>query len=234
MALIDEICAQAQQRIKIDARLHENGVDVHIHCRSDGIYLTGTVARLAQRHYVEEDVRVVAGDLAGGPLPIRIVNELRVGERHPDGEVRDKVFRTMIEDPYLDETKMWVEVDDGVVTLRGEVESFTKKRLAGAFAWWTPGTLDVRNELAVLHPEEDSEELLAEAIELVFDKDPLVNESEVTVITHDGLVHLIGTVASDIARDAAEQDAWAVLGTERVVNDLESTPAPMQPPTTGP
>ena len=233
MALIDEICAQAQQRIKNDARLRGNGVDVQIQCRPDGIYLTGDVARLSQRHYAEEDVRLVAGELAGGPPKIRIVNALRVGERRPDGEVRDKVFRTMVDDPYLDETKMSVEVNDGVVTLRGEVESLTKKRLAGAFAWWTPGTRDVRNELAVLHPEEDSEDLLAEAIELVLDKDPLVNESEVTVITHDGLVRLIGTVASDIARDAAEQDAWAVLGTKRVVNDLESTP-PMQPPTTGP
>ncbi|MBI2939340.1 MAG: BON domain-containing protein [Chloroflexi bacterium] len=224
MTELETTCAQAQRRIKLDTRLHEEGVAVHVECRPDGVYLTGSVARMAQRHYAEEDVRLTAGEAS---LPL--VDELMVGPERPDGEVRDKVIHTLVADSSIDETAITVEVQNGVVTLRGMVDSITKKRLPGALCWWIPGVRDVRNELTVLHPEDDSEDLLAEAVELVLDKDPLVDETGVTVITHDGLVRLIGTVASQIARDAAEQDAWAVPGTRRVQNDLEivSPPAPL-------
>ena len=36
-------------------------------------------------------------------------------------------------------------VEDGIVTLDGEVPSLTHKRLAGVFAWWVPGSRDVIN-----------------------------------------------------------------------------------------
>ncbi|MBI2938867.1 MAG: BON domain-containing protein [Chloroflexi bacterium] len=221
MTELETVCAQAQRRIKLDKRLHEEGVAVHVECRPDGVCLTGSVARLAQRYYAEEDVRLTAGEAS---LPL--VDDLMIGPERPDGEVRDKVIRTLVADPHIDETAITVEVQNGVVTLRGMVDSITRKRLPGALCWWIPGVRDVRNGLTVLYPEDDGEDLLAEAVELVLDKDPLVDDSGITVITHDGLVHLTGTVTSEIARDAAEQDAWSVLGTRRVQNDLEIAPPP--------
>src|SRR5690606_23752720 len=48
-----------------------------------------------------------------------------------------------------DRRQWWIDVrvDEGVVTLDGTVQSLSHKRLAGAMAWWVPGSRDVVNGL---------------------------------------------------------------------------------------
>jgi hypothetical protein len=46
-----------------------------------------------------------------------------------------------------------VQVQDGVVTLNGQVPSLSHKRLTGVLAWWVPGTRDVINGLEETPPK---------------------------------------------------------------------------------
>ncbi len=113
-----------------------------------------------------------------------------------------------------------IAVNDGVVTLDGQVPSQSHKRLAGVFAWWVPGTRDVVNGLEVEPPEEDGDGEIGDAVRIALEKDPLVDAGNVGVTVRRGEVTLHGAVASPEQRDAAEMDAWFVFGVDRVVNGL--------------
>jgi osmotically-inducible protein OsmY len=113
-----------------------------------------------------------------------------------------------------------VAVDDGVVTLDGQVPSLCHKRLAGVLAWWIPGSRDVINSLVVEPPEEDNDEELTEAVRLVLTKDPLLQGNHMRVWAKGRLVTLEGVVPNASIREIAEFDAWYVLGVEGVINWL--------------
>jgi len=58
----------------------------------------------------------------------------------------------------------------------------------------------------------------------VLEKDHLVKEDNIRVITKNSVVTLEGEIPSDAQRNMAEFDAWYVLGVERVVNELTVRP----------
>jgi len=108
----------------------------------------------------------------------------------------------------------------GVVTLAGEVPSLAQKRLAGVLAWWSSGTCDVANSLDVQPAEEDSDELICDAVRVVLDRDSAIHAAGIRVGARDGRVTLAGTVRTASELAAAEHDTWFVLGVRDVVNHL--------------
>lgn len=115
-------------------------------------------------------------------------------------------------------------VEDGVITLDGDVPGLAQKRLAGVLAWWIPGARDVVNGLGVLPEEQDSDDEIADAVRFALEKDPLVNASQIRVGVKRGAVTLAGLTRSDSERDMAEFDAWYVFGVDRVDNYIQTRP----------
>lgn len=113
-----------------------------------------------------------------------------------------------------------VSIARGVVTLEGEVPSIAQKRLVGVLGWWTPGVVDVVNNLSVQPPEEDSDGALADALRLVLEKDQRVHTVGIRVGARSGVVTLKGTVPEEKERAIVERNAWYVFGVEDVVNRL--------------
>lgn len=66
-----------------------------------------------------------------------------------DEEILDAVRRKLYEDVWVDIDRIDVEVEDGVVTLRGEVDDFMEARYAWDDAWETEGVRGVINQLTV-------------------------------------------------------------------------------------
>jgi hypothetical protein len=71
------------------------------------------------------------------------------GEELGDDEVREAVYRRMEADAWLDPQRIGVAVEDGVVTLTGEVDDFLEARYAWDDAWEAEGVRGVVNNLAV-------------------------------------------------------------------------------------
>jgi len=132
----------------------------------------------------------------------------------------DKGQPELISDPISASGAIDIRVAEGVVTLDGEVPGLGHKRLAGALAWWVPGSRDVINGLGVAPPEEDSDAEITDAVRLVLEKDPFVNPDQVRVTTSNATVILEGLVPTESERDMAEHDAWYVFGVENVVNRI--------------
>lgn len=135
-------------------------------------------------------------------------------------EIRGDDFEAVRGVPANRRGRLLVEVDDGVVTLNGEVPGLASKRLAGLLAWWVPGSRDVVNGLAVEPPEEDAPVRIEESVRIALEKDRFVNASQIRVGVRYTIVRLTGLVASEAERNMAENDAWYIFGVDKVVNEI--------------
>lgn len=113
------------------------------------------------------------------------------------------------------------EVRDGVVILNGAVPGLVSQRLAGAMAWWVPGVRDVVNGLEPDPPEEDAPIRIEEAVRVVLDRNPLIDDTQIRVGVRLGVVRLTGAVPSEAQRAIAEADAFSVIGVDDVINEIE-------------
>jgi osmotically-inducible protein OsmY len=130
-------------------------------------------------------------------------------------------FPKVLREPDEPEGRIDLEVRDGVVILNGEVPGRVSQRLAGVMAWWVPGVRDVVNGLAPMPPEEDAPIRIEEAVRVVLDRNPYVDDSQIRIGVRDRTVRLTGLVRNVAERDMAESDAFCVLGVDAVVNELE-------------
>jgi BON domain len=69
--------------------------------------------------------------------------------RRDDGEIRTEVEEALFYDTWVDAQRIAVEVEDGVVTLRGTLPSYEEVRYATDDAWEVAGVRGVRSELVV-------------------------------------------------------------------------------------
>lgn len=220
------LAQRVQRAIAADPRL--TGMNPHIVEQNGTVSLEGWVADLQTRKLLG-----LVADKTVGPDKVR--NNLLVGppNQRPDEEICRAVDDFMMEDRYLNPTTIHAAVHDGVVHLTGAVDTTMHWRFAGALCWWIPGVRGVRNDLRVTRPEPASDDLLVAAVQLMFDKDPLVDVTELEAIARSGVVTLSGTVAGRDAKDAAESDAWALEGVRDVVNQIEVVEIPGGPPIEG-
>jgi osmotically-inducible protein OsmY len=114
-----------------------------------------------------------------------------------------------------------VTVQDGVVTLTGQVISLSHRRLAGVLAWWAGSCCEVVNLLDVSPAEENSDDESTEALHLVLEADPCVRADQIVVKSQNHRVILEGWVSSEAERRQAEQDAWYLDQIDRVVNRID-------------
>lgn len=215
--------------------LHGNPISVT--CSGSEATLSGDTESLAAKKMALETAAKVPG-VSG------IIDRLHVMPAEPmeDGELRTHVCNALLAetqlDPYALRVKVKgrmesvrepinpsgaieVDVENGIVTLNGQVASLSQKRMAGVLAWWVPGSRDVINGLEIDPPEEDNDYEVIDAIRLALEKDPFVNASQVRVRCTDYTVTLEGIVASEAERRMAEADAWYVFRVNRVKNALQ-------------
>ncbi len=156
-----------------------------------------------------------------------IVDRLRVkpSARMSDAEIRNHLYDAFAGEGALTGLKIEAEVKDGIVDLEGEVWSLSHKRLAGALAWWVPGSVDVINSIEVVPSERDNDDEVSDALRLILEKDRLVDAASLKVSTRDWIVTLEGVAGSEEEREAAEDDAWFTWGVNGVVNKIIVDPA---------
>lgn len=233
-SVLDSIRAAMEHHPSIHLAPHP----VHLSLEKDDVLvLEGEVQDVASKKLLLEVAAATPG-LAG------LVDRLHVTPARPmsDAEVRQHVLDALLDEPALRDCGvrvregatvrllrptapgtrggLEVRVEDGVVTLDGDINSLAAKRLAGVLAWWVPGVRDVVNGLGVEPPEPDSDAEISEAVHVVLEKDPFLDAGEIAVDTHGRTVTLRGVVHGEEQRRMAENDVWYVFGVDKVENRL--------------
>lgn len=236
----EKLLSQIQAVLEHEPRVNLHRFPVSLALDSEGsVIVEGEVESIAAKKTALRRVAEVTGVAA-------IVDRLRVAAPRAmgDGEIRDHLRDALIGEPALgnygirvrnDEGTSiarepapgcsdWIEisVDAGVATLTGQAGSLSHKSLAGALAWWVPGSRDVVNGLEVVPPVELDDREINDAVCLILDKDPLINANRVRVRTAGAVVTLEGLVANQTEAEMAEMDAWCTFGVDSVTNLLET------------
>jgi len=205
-------------KASLEKELHIDPIKnpIHLKMEGDAILMGGVVDRISHK----KKALLVAMGISGTS---GVIDRLLVmpAKEMGDKEIKNHICDAFLEEPTLRDITIEVDVNNGMVDLEGTVPSLSHKRLAGVLAWWVPGSADVINSLEVTPPEEDSDDEITDAVVLALEKDKLVNHSNIKVTTKNCVVTLNGVVKSEIAKEAAEDDAWYVWGVNEVVSRLK-------------
>ncbi len=237
MSIAEEVLKEVRAAFEHEPRINLYHYPVHIAFSDGDLVLEGKMETIVAKKLALELAAAVPG-VSG------IVDRLHVAPAQPmgDGAIRDHVRDALLQEPVFENCRIrvWdknqvetcrepgsasagdieVAVEEGLVTLNGQVPSLSHKRLAGVLAWWVPGSRDVINGLDVVPPEEDNDDEITDAVGLVLEKDPFVNADQIRVRTKNSIVTLEGLVANDTEKAMAEFDAWYVFGVDKVINAL--------------
>lgn len=149
-----------------------------------------------------------------------------VGEQVDDATLQMRVGRALIADPQTSRFGIDVDVVDGVVYLKGDVDSENEKMQAGRVAANTVGVKEVKNDLQIegMMPEgEDSRSDIAirTSVGTRLMADPDTSRMNIDVDVVNGVVYLTGIVESEREKKAAERLVRGIDGVQDVKNQLE-------------
>ncbi len=235
-----EIVRKVHAALGRDPRVNLRRHPIVIEYQSDGsLVLQGETESLAAKKIALELAASIGGSIG-------IVDRLRVAPAQPmgDGAIRDHLRAALLQEGVFTNCRIQsaeerrvraaveaaadrgsyieIAVADGVVTLNGQVESLSHKRLAGLLAWWVPGTRDVVNGIEVKPPENDSDDEITAAVTIALEMDHLVASESIKVSTRNSVVTLQGVVPNRRQAEMAEADAWYIFGVDGVINHMSA------------
>jgi osmotically-inducible protein OsmY len=148
-----------------------------------------------------------------------------------DQEIQQDVFRELRWDSRVKQTEIGVEVDNGVVTLTGNVDSYAKKLAAREAAHRVIGVLDVADDIQAKSPgsvgRTDTE--IAKAVRLSLEWDAFVPDQKIRSTVSEGFVTLEGEVATLREKEDAEAALRNLAGVRGVRNRLFVTAVKADP-----
>lgn len=143
-----------------------------------------------------------------------------------DKELKQHVQNALDWEPSLDATDVGVSVDESVVTLRGNVASFSEKMTAERVALRVYGVKGLANDLVVHLPcgFERTDTEIAQAALAALKWNTLVPADSVTVTVTNGRVGLTGAVKWNYQKDAAARAVRELMGVKGITNSIVVKP----------
>jgi osmotically-inducible protein OsmY len=145
---------------------------------------------------------------------------------HTDQDIQRDVQLELKWDARLTPSEIGVSVKNGVVTLSGWVDQFTKKWAAERAALRVRGVRAVVNEIQVRHEDESqlSDVAIAESAGRALELDTLVPVDSIKLIVSGGWITLRGEVEHEYQRTEAERVVRTLFGVKGVTNLIKIRP----------
>ncbi|MFT5736672.1 MAG: osmotically-inducible protein OsmY [Maribacter sp.] len=139
-----------------------------------------------------------------------------------DSQIKMDVQDELDWEPSIDETKIGVAVDDGVVTLSGEVDSYAKKIAAEKAAKSVYGVKAVAEDIMVKYSSSftRSDTEIAKAALNALKWHSSVPNDTVMVKVENGWVYLTGELKWDYQKDSAKNAIKDLTGVKGVSNGI--------------
>lgn len=136
-------------------------------------------------------------------------------------ELKKDINDALLFDPATEAYEIEVHVNNGSITLTGQVESNQERYLCEELVKGVKGVKAVNNEIQVYYPEKRPDSELKKEIERLLKLNIWIEESGIDVKVENGHVDLSGRVGSLIEREKAYTNSW-VFGVKSVsYSDLE-------------
>jgi len=143
-----------------------------------------------------------------------------------DKELKQHVQNAFDWEPSLDATDIGISVDAGVVTLRGNIPSYSEKVTAERVALRVFGVKAVANDLVVHLPStfERTDTEIAQAAVAALKWNTVVPHDRVTVAVTNGWITLSGKVNWNYQKDAIARAVRDLSGVTGVINNVVVEP----------
>jgi hyperosmotically inducible protein len=162
--------------------------------------------------------------LAVAALAAGCASTRSTGEQIDDAAITAAVKAQLAGDPDVKSFGIDVDTIEGVVSLRGNVDTAAQRAETERIARAVGGVRGVRNELTVQSPETIGTHIddagITAAVKTAFAADPDVKALSIDVDTRDGVVTLSGRVETSAMRARAEDLARRTNGVKAVRNQL--------------
>lgn len=182
------------------------------------VTLTGAVGSLPEKWNAERAVERVSG-VRGVANDI----EVRLTEERGDPEIAEAAANALQWNAMVPADRVTAEVEDGWITLTGEVDHDYQRRAAEREVRYLWGVRGVSNLISV-EPQVSPEEIKAE-VQRAFQRQATLDANQVTVEVSGNVVTLRGEVRTLAERRQAERAAWAAPGVSDVRNHLTADAA---------
>jgi len=166
--------------------------------------------------------------VVGGALLTGSANALgKADEKTPinDSWLTSKTKIALFADARVKGSEINVETTQGVVMIRGKVDSDAAKQAAEGIAKGIDGVKSVKNDLQVIAPSkreaiDDKDAAITTRVNEQIAKDSSLRKSGIHAQTNAGVVSLSGEVQDLMTSAQASWTAWQVPGVKSVKNDL--------------
>ena len=213
--------------MKSDSQLHKDIVDelrwdprvkeaeIAVSAKDGVVTLTGSVDTYAQKYAAERVVERATGVRAiADDLQVRLQNSLL----RSDTDIAHAAVNALRWDTEVPDEKITVKVNDGWVSLKGEVEWNYQKTAAERDTRYLAGVKGISNMITV--KPRVSADAVKSKIEAALKRSAELDAKHITVEALGGKVTLTGTVRSWTERSDAERAAWAAPGVAEVEDRL--------------
>jgi osmotically-inducible protein OsmY len=139
-----------------------------------------------------------------------------------DVDIRRDVESELRWDPSIDDTRVGVTVSNGVVTLTGDVRSYSDRLAADDIAKRVSGVRAIANDIQVKIPRSGvrTDTDIAEAAANVLQWNVSLSDTQIKPVIKDGWVTLGGKVNWGYQRITAENAVRHLMGVKGVTNDI--------------
>ena len=139
-----------------------------------------------------------------------------------DVEIKEDVLDELAWQPNIDETEIGVIVENGVVTLSGVVDNYSKKIAAEKAVKSVEGVKALAGDIEVKYGDEykKTDKEIAKAVINALEWNSSVPEEDITVKVEDGWVYLSGEVKWGYQKNAAKSAVEKLLGVRSVINNI--------------
>jgi osmotically-inducible protein OsmY len=143
-----------------------------------------------------------------------------------DRELQQNVQNALNWEPSIESTEIGVSVDNGIVTLRGDVHSYAEKSAAERVALRVYGTKAVANDINIrlISRYERTDTEIAQAAVSALKWNTMVPADKVNLAVSNGWITLTGTVDWQYQRHAAERAVRDLMGVKGVTNNITLKP----------
>jgi len=201
------------EELKWDQSVSASGLGVKV---IDGIVtLTGHVTSNSEKWHAEAAVQRVSGVNA---LAVEIVVQLPGSSRRPDVDIARSVENVLQWSSSVPNDRVNVIVENGWITLSGEVDWEYQKQAAVNGVSHLMGVTGVSDQIG-LRPVMSSRSIKSE-IEAALIRHTRANSHNVQVDVKDTYVTLSGTVDNWSDRELARRTAWGTPGVHKVINNI--------------
>ncbi len=125
-------------------------------------------------------------------------------------------------EPLLHNTKIGVIADDGIVTLTGTVDSYSKKIEAEKAAKHVAGVTALVENIKVVLPHgsvRTDNEVAADVVKALAQNHDIPHEN-IKVKVENGMVYLEGKITWDFQRESARKSIHQIRGVKGVIDDM--------------